>query len=117
MLNTLSPVLWLRYFDDLERNIQQMNRGKRIGLLAVEKNHEVPSSACVISFTDNLFKSAYASPVKVENMNISLTNCNCGFSTGVVINVLRFFNFKRGFFFWGVRDADGSNGSCRNVTG
>lgn len=45
MLNTLSPVpLATVLLYDLERNIQQTDRGKRIGLLAVDMN---PPSAVV----------------------------------------------------------------------
>ena len=45
MLNTLSPVLWLRYFSMIWRGISSStDRGKRIGLLAVDMN---PPSAVV----------------------------------------------------------------------
>lgn len=64
------------FLDDLKGNIQQADRRKRIRLLPVDVN---PPCA-VLSLRDiidrQFFKSAYANPVNVEKMNISLTNCS-----------------------------------------
>ena len=77
--------------------------------------HHEPSLSCVIFLSESRLKSTYASPVKVEKMNMSLTNCSCGFSTGVVISVLRSSSFMWRLFLLGSSGCRRQYGSRRNV--